>query len=109
MNIFKFYIIIKDYLATLGFLGATCGQESTCQCRRRKRSGFHPWVRKIPGNGNPLLYSCLENPVTEERGRLQSIGSQRVGYDQASEDSIQLHYMCCRKENDRDISEIKIT
>ena len=23
-------------------------------------------------------YSCLENPMTEERGRLQSIGSQRV-------------------------------
>ena len=21
---------------------------TTCQCRRRKRHGFHPWVRKIP-------------------------------------------------------------
>ena len=29
------------------------------------------------GHGNPLQYSCLENP-TEEPGRLQSIGSQRV-------------------------------
>ena len=28
------------------------------------------------GNGNPLEYSCLENPW-----RLQSIGSQRVGHD----------------------------
>ena len=88
MNIFKFYIIIKDYLATLGFLGATCVKESGCQCRRRKRSGFHPWVGKIPGNGNPLLYSCLENPVTEERGGLQSMGLQRGGHDQASEHSI---------------------
>ena len=33
------------------------------------------------GNGNPLQYSCLENLQTEEPGRLQSIGSQRVGYD----------------------------
>ena len=42
------------------------------------------------GNGNPLQYSCLENPMdrgawrvlwTEEPGELQSMGSQRVGYD----------------------------
>ena len=26
------------------------------------------------GNGNPLQYSCLENPWTEEPGRLQSMG-----------------------------------
>ena len=27
--------------------------------------GFDPWVGKIPGgvNGNPLQYSCLENPM----------------------------------------------
>ena len=33
------------------------------------------------GNGNPLQYSCLEIPWTEKRGRLQSMGSQRVGHD----------------------------
>ena len=33
------------------------------------------------GNGNPLQYYCLENPWTEEPGRLQSMGSQRVGHD----------------------------
>ena len=32
------------------------------------------------GNGNPLQYSCLENP-TEEPGGLQSTGLQRVRYD----------------------------
>ena len=31
------------------------------------------------GNGNPLQYSCLENPI-EEPGGLQSMGSQRVGH-----------------------------
>ena len=30
---------------------------------------------------NPLQYSCLENPWTEEPGGLQSMGSQRVGHD----------------------------
>jgi len=33
------------------------------------------------GNGNPLQYSCLEIPWTEEPGRLQSMGSQRVRHD----------------------------
>ena len=41
-----------------------------------------PSPRRSPGegNGNPLQYSCLGNPMdSEEPGRLQSIGSQRVG------------------------------
>ena len=33
------------------------------------------------GNGNLLQYACLENPWTEESGRLQSTASQRVGHD----------------------------
>ena len=33
------------------------------------------------GNGTLLQYSCLENPWTEEPGRLQSMGSLRVGHD----------------------------
>ena len=34
------------------------------------------------GNGNPFQYSWLENfPWTEEPGRLQFMGSQRVGHD----------------------------
>ena len=56
---------------TPGFPGDTSGKESTCQCRRHKRCGFDPWVRKIPrsrrcpveGHGNPLQYSCLENAI----------------------------------------------
>ena len=30
------------------FPGGARGKEPTCQCRRRKRHGFNPWVRKIP-------------------------------------------------------------
>ena len=36
------------------------------------------------GNGNPLQYSCLENPWTEELGRLQSMGSWNVRHDWAT-------------------------
>ena len=35
------------------------------------------------GHGNPLQYSCPQNPMSrgEEPGGLQSAGSQRVGHD----------------------------
>ena len=41
------------------------GKELACQCRRQKRCGFNPWIGRYPGggNGNPLQYSCRENPM----------------------------------------------
>ena len=36
------------------------------------------------GNGYPLWYSCVENSMTEEHDGLQSMGSQRVGHDRAT-------------------------
>ena len=36
------------------------------------------------GNDNPLQYSCWKIPWTEEPGRLQSMGSQRIGHDWAT-------------------------
>ena len=38
-------------------------------------------VLKQLGNGNPLQYSCLENPTMEEPSGLQFPGLQRVGHD----------------------------
>ena len=32
------------------------------------------------GNGTPLQYSGLENPMDGEPGKLQSMGSLRVGH-----------------------------
>ena len=37
------------------------------------------------GNGNLQQHSCWEIPWTEEPGRLQAIGSQRIGPDLATE------------------------
>ena len=31
-----------------GFSGGASGKEPCCQCRRRKRRRFDPWVEKIP-------------------------------------------------------------
>ena len=43
--------------------------------------GSIPGLGRPPGggNGNPLQYSCLENSM--EPGGLQSLGSQKVGFD----------------------------
>ena len=47
-------------------------------------AGLIPGSGRFPGegNGNPLQYSYLEIPRTEEPGRLESrLESQRVRYD----------------------------
>ena len=38
----------------LGFPGDTSGKESACQCRRQKRHGFDPWVRR-EGHPTPVF------------------------------------------------------
>ena len=45
--------------------------------------GLIPGLGRSPGGGysNPLQYSCLENPMDEEPGGLQSIASQRVRHN----------------------------
>ena len=45
--------------------------------------GSTPGSGGSPGreHGNPLQYSCLENSWTQEPGRRQSTGLQRVGHD----------------------------
>ena len=52
--------------------GCSSGKESAWKFRRHKRLGFDPLVGKIPrvGNGNPLQYSCLDNPM--DRGAWQA-------------------------------------
>ena len=65
---------------SLGFPGGSDVKESACNAGD---SGLIPGWGRSPGegNGNPLQYSCLENLWTEEPGRLQSIGSQRVRHN----------------------------
>jgi len=47
----------------MGFPGEASGKESACQCRRLR--GSIPGSGRSPGggNGNPLQYYCLENPM----------------------------------------------
>ena len=56
-------------------------KKSTCNTRETGEAGLIPGPGRSPGeeNGNPLQYSCLNNPMTEEPGGLQSMGSHRGG------------------------------
>ena len=53
------------------FPGGASGKEPACQCRRRKRRRFDPWLGKIPWRRawQPTPYSCLENPMDRGVGR----------------------------------------
>ena len=64
----------------MGFPGGSEGKASACNAGDL---GSIPGLGRSPGEGNETHSSILawEIPRTEEPGRLQSTGSQRVGYD----------------------------
>ena len=77
----SFYSFFVDGHETcVGFSRLLSGKESVCQT---VNAGSIPGSGRSPGegNGSPLHYSCLGIPWTEESGRLQSMGSQRVRHD----------------------------
>ena len=47
------------------FPGGASGKEPACQCRRHRDTGLISGSGRCPGggHGNPLQYSCLENPM----------------------------------------------
>ena len=67
---------LMDYRASL----VTDGKESACNAGD---PGLIPGKGRFPGggHGNPLQYFAWRIPWTEEPGRLQSMGSQRVGHN----------------------------
>ena len=64
-------------------LGFPCGSDGKASAYNAGDPGSIPGLGSSPGegNGNPLQYSGLENPMNEEPGRLKSMGSQTVGHD----------------------------
>ena len=68
---------------TVGFTSSSNGKESACTAGDR---GSIPGSGRSPGkrNGNLLQYSCLKNSMGRGPGWLQSMGSQRVRYDCAT-------------------------
>ena len=58
----------------MGFPDGASGKEPACQCQRLKDAGSNPGLGIFPGggHGNPLQYSCLENPM--DRGAWRATG-----------------------------------
>ena len=63
------YIYIYIYMTNVCFPGGSDGKESACNAGNL---GLIPGSGRSPreGNGNPLQYSCLENP--KDRGAWQA-------------------------------------
>ena len=64
----------------MGFPGGSDGKESA---RNAGDLVLIPGLGRSPGegNGNPLQYSCLENPMDRGVGWVQFMGSLKVGYN----------------------------
>ena len=66
-------IFLREDLTPLGFPGGASSKEPACQCRLDMRDlGLIPGLGRSSGtgHGNPLQYSCLENPM--DRGAWQA-------------------------------------
>ena len=74
-------VLSKQVKYHLGFPG---GSEVTVSAWNAGNPGSIPGLGRSPGegNGNPLQYSCLENPM--EGGTWWAMGLQRVGHDWAT-------------------------
>ena len=63
-----------------GFPSSSAGKESTCNAGDM---GSISGLGRSPGegNGNPLQYSCLENPMDRRTWQATVHGVARVGHD----------------------------
>ena len=71
------------YGETKSFPGGSVGKESTCNAGDLDlipKSGISPGK----GNGNPLQYSCLKNPMDKGAWRATVHGITRVGNNLAT-------------------------
>ena len=62
-----------------GFLGGASGKEPACQCKKHKRHGLDPWVRKIPWRKawqpTPMTQMVKNLPAVKETW-VQSLGQE---------------------------------
>ena len=80
---FPLQISKRYYIFTIIYCYGSGGKASVYNAGN---PGLIPGLGRSPGegNGNPLQYYCLENPMDRGACRLQSVGSQRVRRDWAT-------------------------
>ena len=89
LSFFLFFFFVR--LEKLGFPGGSDGKESACNAGDL---GLIPGWEYALEEGMAIHSSILAwtIPWTEEPGRLQSMGSQRVGHDRATKHSERLGF-----------------
>ena len=80
-----FFLCSFFLLKNLGFPGGTVAKSSAASARDMRDMGSVPGLGRSArgGNGSPLQYSCLGNPMDRGAWRLQSVESRRVRHDWA--------------------------
>ena len=80
---FATFYYLSVCLIFKGFPGDSMVKNPPVDAGDAGSEGFILGLGRSPGggHGNPLQYSCLEIPWTEEPGGLWSIGLQRVQHD----------------------------
>ena len=87
-NVILCYLIIKllfsKSIFLMGFPGGSDGKESSCNAGGSRDRGLILELGRSPGEGQwqpTPVFLPGESPWTEDPGRLQSMGLQRVGHD----------------------------
>ena len=84
LGVTKSWTRLSDFhfqiIKSVGFPGSSDNKESACNAGD---PGSIPGVGRSPGEGNggPLQYSHLENPLDRGASGLHPMGLQKVGHD----------------------------
>ena len=83
----------------MSFPYSSVGKESACNAGDL---GSVPAFGRSPGegNGNPLQYSCLENPMDRGAWRATVYGVTRVGHDFVTKPPREKKYICSLETSD---------
>ena len=76
----KKWAVMKYFKEASGKPSGSAGKESACNAGDL---GLIPGLGRFPGEGlgNPLQYSCLENPMGRGTWGATTLGSKRVGHN----------------------------
>ena len=80
---------LRNALRGKGFLGGTSGKDPAANAGDVRDKGSIPRLGRSPGgeNGNPLQYSCLENPMDPEawKATAQRVAKSRTQLKQLAQ------------------------
>ena len=82
----RLFLPALRYCTPWGLPWRLSGKESTCQSKRHRDTGSTPGSGRSSGggNGSPLQYSCLGNPMARGAWRATVLEVTRVGHNLAT-------------------------